>query len=358
MTLNAAVTYLEPSDSNRRLMSVLAAGTVEMDDRLRDGLVVVHYRARPKTNPLYAITKSYVGLALFNADMELVYRFPEPVVSPGTDPADVDFLGAEDPRVTRVGDEFHMAYCGSGLDINGRWAGTLCHAKSKDLLHWKKHGPIPLSVPQPAKRIPFDNTYFDNIEGASGTSTVINNKDGVFLPDQIDGRYFFLHRPMIGRISTWSIHLAVSKSMDGEWHDCGSICRATPDPAWQDSWIGAGAVPLPLGDNRYLTIVHTGHRDAKHNRFYTLNALVLDLSDFEPAHPERVVVSRLDRIMIPETRWEIEGPSPDSVGNVLFSCGAFEREGDIYVIYGGGDTYVMAARINKADLLAAMVQVN
>ena len=103
-------------------------------------------------------------------------------------------------------------------------------------------------------------------------------------------------------------------------------------------------VPLPLGDNRYLTIVHTGHRDAKHNRFYTLDALVLDLSDFDPAHPERVVISRLDRIMIPETRWEIEGPCPDSVGNVLFSCGAFEREGEIYVIYGGGDTYVMAAQ--------------
>jgi len=84
---------------------------------------------------------------------------------------------------------------------------------------------------------------------------------------------------------------------------------------------------------------------------------VLNFNDFDPKNPERVVESRLDRLMTPQTRWEIEGPYPDSVGNVLFSCGAFERNGEIYVIYGGGDTYVMAARLNKAEVLAAMVAV-
>jgi predicted GH43/DUF377 family glycosyl hydrolase len=61
--------------------------------------------------------------------------------------------------------------------------------------------------------------------------------------------------------------------------------------------------------------------------------------------------------MVPETRWEIDGPYPDSVGNVLFTCGAFERNGDIHILYGGGDTFVMAATILKADLLNALVPV-
>ena len=101
MTFNAAATYLEPSEENRRLISVLLAGTVNDDERLREGMVVVHYRARPRVDPGYLIARSYVGLALFSVDFELIYRFPEPVVSPGIEPTDVDYLGVEDPRVTR-----------------------------------------------------------------------------------------------------------------------------------------------------------------------------------------------------------------------------------------------------------------
>ena len=335
----------------------MLAGTVNDDDRLREGMVVVHYRARPRSDPGYLIARSYVGLALFSVDFELIYRFPEPVVSPGIEPADVDFLGVEDPRVTRVGDEFHMVYCASGLDDKGKWAGALCTARSTDLLRWEKRGRISLHIPPLGKGNGFDNTYFDNLAGAGGTTTQINNKDGVLLPDKINGRYFLLHRPMIGSLSSWAIHLAQCDKVDGAWTDCGPIFRADSDPAWEDSWVGAGAVPLPLGENRYLAIIHTGHRAADGSRLYTLDALVLDFDKFDPKHPQRIVESRLDRLMTPQTKWEIEGPYPDSVGNVLFCCGAFERNGEIYVIYGGGDTYVMAAKLNKAEILAAMVAV-
>ena len=39
VTFNAAVTYLEPSETNRRLTSLLLAGTVDDHATLRDGLV-------------------------------------------------------------------------------------------------------------------------------------------------------------------------------------------------------------------------------------------------------------------------------------------------------------------------------
>src|SRR5437762_13808865 len=63
VTFNAAATYLEPSKSNRRLTELLLAGTVRGDPRLDDGMVAVHYRARPRSDPGYLITRSYVGLA-------------------------------------------------------------------------------------------------------------------------------------------------------------------------------------------------------------------------------------------------------------------------------------------------------
>ena len=48
----------------------------------------------------------------------------------------------------------------------------------------------------------------DNLAGAKGTATRVNNKDGVLFPRKIDGYYYLLHRPMLGHISQWSINLA------------------------------------------------------------------------------------------------------------------------------------------------------
>jgi len=98
--------------------------------------------------------------------------------------------------------------------------------------------------------------------------------------------------------------------------------RAAADAAWVDSWSAPG-----LFRCRSVTTATCDHpyRPPRPRRqpLYTLDALVLNFNDFDPKHPERVVESRLDRLMTPQTRWETEGPYPDSVGNVLFSCGRF-----------------------------------
>jgi predicted GH43/DUF377 family glycosyl hydrolase len=38
---------------------------------------------------------------------------------------------------------------------------------------------------------------------------------------------------------------------------------------------------------------------------------------------------------------------------VLFACGSYEYRGDIYIVYGGADTYTLAARVNKQILFEA-----
>ena len=124
-----------------------------------------------------------------------------------------------------------------------------------------------------------------------------------------------------------------------------------------DAWVGAGAVPIDLGDGRFLEIFHTGHRAADGSRLYTMGAVVFNFNEFDESDPASLIESRLDHFMIPETKWEIEGPYPDSVGNVLFSCGAYERNGEIVILYGGGDTYVMAAKVRKSELLASLAPV-
>jgi predicted GH43/DUF377 family glycosyl hydrolase len=287
-------------------------------------------------------------------DLELIYRFPEPVVQPGTNKTDPDYLGVEDPRVTTCGDKFVMVYCGSGVDAAGGWTGSLCAAESSNLLHWRKSGVMPLRFDHSNGRTGFDDSYFDNLAGTHGALNRINNKDGVLFPGRISQSYYLLHRPMVGHTSEWAIHLARSDSLAGPWLDLGPMLRAEPHAEFTDAWPGAGAVPLALGGGRYLEIFHSGHRAADGSRLYTLGAALLNFNLLDPARPESIVEARLDHFMVPETTWEIEGPYPDSVGNVLFSCGAFERDGEITILYGGGDTYVMAAKIRTDDLLAAL----
>jgi predicted GH43/DUF377 family glycosyl hydrolase len=85
--------------------------------------------------------------------------------------------------------------------------------------------------------------------------------------------------------------------------------------------------------------------------------VLLDFNRLDPQRPASIVAARLDHFMVPETKWEIEGPYEDSVGNVLFTCGAYEMEDEIHMLYTGGDTFVMAATIKKADLLAGLAPV-
>jgi predicted GH43/DUF377 family glycosyl hydrolase len=211
----------------------------------------------------------------------------------------------------------------------------------------------------------FDDSYLDNAHGATGNKTGINNKDGVLFPRKINGKngagYYLLHRPMIGPISQWAVHLAKAESINGPWHDLGPMFRAEPrsgsDETWVDAWVGAGAVPIDLGGGRFLEIFHSGHRAADGSRLYTMGAIVLNFNEFDESDPATLIESRLDHFMIPETKWEIEGPYPDSVGNVLFSCGAYERNGEIVILYGGGDTYVMAAKVRRSELLASLAPV-
>ena len=224
---------------------------------------------------------------------------------------------------------------------------------STDLLRWEKCGAISLHIPPVGRGNGFDNTYFDNLAGAGGTTSRSTTRTTCCSPTR--SRSILPASPADDLIAFFVGDASgEGDKVDGAWNDCGPIFRPIQNPPGRIRG-GAGPVPLPLGDNRYLAIIHTGHRATDGSRLYTLDALVLNFDKFDPKHPQRIVEPRLDRLMTPQTKWEIERPYPDSVGNVLFSCGEFERNGEIFVIYGGGDTYVMAAHLNKAEILAAMV---
>lgn len=326
-TYNATSVRLGPADGEllRKLLGDGHQGPA-------DGVVAILYRAQPRHSPGFRAPRSSIGLALFTPDLDLIRRFPEPVIRPTEDPEGCDYNGVEDPRVTRIGDTFYLVYCGYTAHPSGAKM-RVCLAQSRDLVHWEKLGP------------------------ARGDVNRWPNKDGVLLPDPVGGRYFLLHRPMVGRPSDFCVELAVSDSPTGEWRNCGPVLRSPGHAQCRHSWVGAGSVPIPLGDGRCLALYHTGNRLLEGPRQYNADAALLDFRRFSPERPAAIVEGTLERILVPETEYErsLCPRDPDPL-HCVFPCGSYEHGDHVHVVYGGRDAYTLAARVRKDDLLAGLAR--
>ncbi len=333
VTFNAAAVYLDRSPVNDRVIQTLLPMRRLQDPDLAHGVVAIHYRARPETDPGLPFVRSFVGLALFTPELKLLYRYREPVVFPASMSDGDDFLGVEDPRITRIGEMFYMLYCGLKYDPATVYKARLCSARSADLLHWEKLGPM------------------------KGDVNTTSNKDGVLLPEAIDGKYYLLHRPWTEEMAhgDYAMHVAVSDAPDGTWRNLGEILRSFQNPRFEESWVGAGSVPIPAGNGRYIMIYHTGNSLPGKRLEYDLDLAFLDMR-LIGKNPASAVTARIEHFMVPETPEELGSLSTLQVQNVLFTCGSYEYGEHIYIVYGGADTYLLAARVKRADVLQALAR--
>lgn len=333
VTFNSSAVFLQAAEENIPVIRRLLPEGEEVRD-----IVALHYRARPKSDPGFACTRSYVGLSIHEPDLTPIRRFEAPVISPEeTDFADVH--GVEDPRVTWLDGSWWMVYCGvqpfEDPDPTKTWLASVCVAKSDDLVNWTKFGAV---------------------QGCSGRGPIpCGNKDGVLFPDRIEGKVMMLHRPLSGDIDTWETCIAIADAPEGPFIDFGSIHGPARSEECLKSWTGAGAVPIKIGEGRYLSIEHTGNYLEGKQRKYVLDAFLYDFNDWDPTRPETLVRARLDDFMRPETDFEVKGPFHDSVSNVVFACGAYVHEGWIYMVYGGGDSYILAARVRFDELVGELL---
>jgi predicted GH43/DUF377 family glycosyl hydrolase len=332
VTFNPAAVYLDRSAENERIIRGLLPMRRPDDPDLAEGVVAIVYRARPEVDPGCAFTRSFLGLALFTPRLKLLYRYAEPVLYPSAEPEGLDTYGVEDPRITRIGNQFYLIYCGVQPDPVHEWRANLCAAVSDDLLHWRKTGAL------------------------TGDPARWDNKDGVLFPDVVQEKYLLMHRPFGRRWGKgpYGIRLAESAAPQGPWKDLGDMLMAFSNPRMAASWTGAGSVPVVLGDGQYLVIYHTGNKLNDTDREYDTNAALLDFAGWDGVKPETLVRARIEPLMAPETPAELRSRSPLQVGNVLFACGSYVFEDWLYLIYGGADTYTLAARVRMDTLLQAL----
>ena len=101
---------------------------------------------------------------------------------------------------------------------------------------------------------------------------------------------------------------------------------------------------LLLPDGRYLMIFHIGNRRHDGVREYDLG---LAIADFRK---QATVVKRIDPWIRPQTPAETRGDATLGVNDVLFICGAYLYEGDLYFPYAGADSVVLGGMVKGKDL--------
>lgn len=323
VVFNPACVLLEEKSAIEGLVQALSlAPTLENRIKNYGGVCVLIYRAQGTATKTEDYRRSRLGIALLTPTLELIYRHPQPVLTPEEEYED---LGVEDPRITKIDGKYVMFYTGYSShgklkeDRSNSNKINICIAYSDNLVNWEKKGPL------------------------KGELNEIDNKNAVLFPDKIGGAYYLLHRPMGGK-DPMTVHFAHSDSILGEWRDDGMIMDIYDDPKFTKSWIGAGAPPLAIGENEYLALYHTGHFKRDDSREYDLGLCRLKFDGKLKVH------ERIEPLMTPQTDAETIGNRSLGVNNVLFACGAYFFGNHLYFPYAGADSVILAARMGMKSL--------
>jgi len=224
-------------------------------------------------------------------------------------------IGIEDPRITKIQDTYFVAFTSASLypanqfgkipgfpGVPFRIRATL--AKTKDFKEFESFGII---LPE------------------------VDSKDVVLFPEKISGQYIMLHRvyPQI-----W-----ITYSDDLSHWDKGKILME-PKYNWEQDRIGAGPPPIKTSKG-WLLFYHGVDKNA----IYRLGLIFLDLKD-----PQKILYRHSEPIFESEELYEKSG----KVSNVVFSCGAIEKDNKFFIYYGAADKVIGLATIEKEKILSLL----
>ncbi|MCL4508346.1 MAG: glycoside hydrolase family 130 protein [Chloroflexi bacterium] len=214
-------------------------------------------------------------------------------------------FGTEDPRITLLNSEYYVNYtavsdCGIATAL----------AKTRDFTSFEKLGII--FCPE--------------------------NRDVTIFPEQIDGRFCALHRPVPAGIGQPAIWVAFSSNLR-EWGD-HRYCIGPRPGMWDSIRIGGGAIPIHTRDG-WLAIYHGVNADGH----YALGAALLDHTK-----PWCILARSPEPLLKPEAPYEVHG----FYGGVVFTCGALVHGDRMRIYYGAADTSVAIADFSLTAVLESL----
>jgi predicted GH43/DUF377 family glycosyl hydrolase len=170
---------LEPGLNDFESYAVLNSTIYQDDD-----YVHLLYRAVRKLN------YSSIGYALMKGPTSVVDRKSFPVIFPEFS---FECKGCEDPRVTKIDDEFYILYTA--------WDGRnpqIAVAKSKDFRNFEKMGIISPNISIADAINIVDGGRYKNVwdrqASNCGYNSILGDKDAVLFTEKFGGKYAMLHR--------------------------------------------------------------------------------------------------------------------------------------------------------------------
>lgn len=278
----------------------------------------------------------HIGLAVSDDGFNFTRVQDKPVLSPTPD--NFDAGAVEDPRVVKFGDEFYMTYAFRPYPPGQYWKYEYDEVKAP-----KHDGFAPLclreNIGNTALAVSKDLINFKKVGRLTEPS--LDDRDVIFFPEKINGKYYMLHRPKnyVGEAyGTENPAIWIKSSDDLMTWNVPSKLLLKGEQAWEVK-VGGNTPPIKT-DEGWLMIYH-GVDD---NFTYRIGACLLDLND-----PTKILYRTKDFIMEPETEFEKNGLYK---WGVVFPTGNVLVDDTLYVYYGASDQWCCVATASIHELIA------
>lgn len=285
---------------------------------------------------------STVGYCKLNGPLEVVQRNDTPLIIPFSEE---ESNGVEDPRIVKIEGTFFITYTAyNGVNALGALV------TSTDLKTFERHGIIvPTFTFDEFKKLAECNNlinakYFRHVRHFDHTKQIyLWDKDVVFFPRKIDGKFAFLHRirPGIQLVMVEDLKELTKEFWDQYFlHFNKHIIMDPVGINHESGYLGAGAPPIET-ELGWLLIYH-GVYDTSEGYIYSAAAALLDIDN-----PLKVIARLVDPLFIPEEEYELKGV----VNNVVFPTGTALFDDTLYIYYGAADKCIAVASVSLKELL-------
>ena len=307
------------------------------------GYVHMFYRAVREGN------HSTIGYCRLEGPLKIVERDEKPILYPDFD---YESKGVEDPRIVKIEDLYYMTYTAyDGINA----AGAL--AVSNDLKHFDKKGIITPQFTYDRFRElimangPHTEKYFRTYNKSEsktndGKPNYITDKNVVFFPRKIDGKFYFMHRikPDIQLVAVNELEDLTDEFWEKYFLDFTSHISFEAKHDHESSYIGAGCPPIETSEG-WLMIYHSVH-DTPSGYMYTASAALLDI------HNPAIEIARLPYpLFSPELEYELNGV----VNKVCFPTGTASFGDTLYIYYGAADKCIACTSVSLKELVNELV---
>ena len=306
-----------------------------------DGKIHLLYRAISQRN------YSSIGYCELQTPTEVSKRSDKPFLIPQEKH---ESMGMEDPRIVKIDDIYFMTYTAyDGANALGALA------TSRDMKTFDRKGIITAQMTykefqsciEQCEGINDKYLRFSQLFSRHGGIEIPHNhliwdKDVVFFPKKINGKFAFLHRiyPDI-QIA----YFKEAKDLTYQYwmnylHNIDKYIVLKSKMPFEASYIGGGCPPIETSEG-WLIIYH-GVEDTPNGYIYHAGAALLDLKD-----PTKEIGRLKYPLFSPELDWEKQGV----VNNVVFPTATVLRGDTLFIYYGAADKYIGVASVSLKELL-------